>query len=292
MTSRFFSMPIALVILAAGFGSATYAGTATNVTGLYYTGINNGGGLLSGGAQDSHWSVSYADVNGNTTVDNGYEGAARVVSGTYIDAGWTQNTATAQWIVPPGAMTAGSGGTVDVGGDYLPGNGSSGVNMGIYVYTLAFNIVGTGSGTVTNSVSISLTLSADDQYQVYINNAAGLGNLPTGTAAGSGLSAWNNTASVTLQNGTTGFNGNAQFVIGTNYLSVRVDNTNSVSGSSTATALNPSGLLVYQVGSATLINGVPIPEVGAWLPLVSALGIYGVWVWNRQRQRTLVRVSV
>lgn len=111
--------------------------------------------------------------------------------------------------------------------------------------------------------------------------------MPTGTAAGSGTSAWNNTTSVTLQNGTNGYNGNSQFKIGTNYLTIVVDNTNSVTGSSSSTALNASGLLVYQVGSAALINGNPVPEVGAWLPLVGALGAYGLSFWRRGRKNRL-----
>ena len=71
-----------------------------------------------------------------------------------------------------------------------------------------------------------------------------------------------------------------------------MDNTNSVNGSSGSNALNPSGLLVYQVGSATLINGVPIPEVGAWLPLLGALVLYGLYAARRARQPQPVPVPV
>jgi len=91
---------------------------------------------------------------------------------------------------------------------------------------------------------------------------------------------------VTMQNGTngTGTSGNAIFKIGTNYLSVVVENTNSVTGRSNTTSLNPSGLLVYQVGSASLIDGRPIPEVGTWLPVVGAFLLYGGAVWRRRRR--------
>ena len=57
------------------------------------------------------------------------------------------------------------GNSVNTGGDFLPGNGNTGSNEGIYVYTLAFNITGTGSGTVTNAVSIGITISADDSWR-------------------------------------------------------------------------------------------------------------------------------
>ena len=265
------------------------AGVATNLSGLYYSGINSGGGLLSGGSTDPHWTVTYARVDGsNYNGSSTYTGAARVVSGTYIDYAWTQNTSTAQWITAPGAMTAASGGTVNIGGDYLPGNGTSGTNRAQYIYTLAFPITGTGSGTVTNDVSINLTIAADDQYKIYVNpvlNSNGSVNTSRSTLAASRTNAWNITTAEYLQNySNSNGSDNANFVIGTNYIVIVVDNTNSVTGSSSSDALNPSGLLVYQVGSAALIDGSPVPEVGTWLPLLGAVGLYGAVIGRRRRQ--------
>jgi hypothetical protein len=105
--------------------------------------------------------------------------------------------------------------------------------------------------------------------------------------AGSGLSAWGNTAAVSLANyGTGGFTNNSIFVVGTNYLTIVVDNTNSITGSSTSTALNPSGVLLYQTANVITINGTPvpgtIPEVGTWLPIAAALGLFG-WCALRRR---------
>lgn len=289
--SRFLTLLAALTV-AFGLGANARAGTATDITGLYYTGINSSGGLLAGGSTDSNWTVTYASTNGGSSQSSTYKGSAYVVSSSYIDAGWTQNTGSAQWIVAPGASTAATGGTTNVGGDFLPGNGDSGSNNGIFIYTLAFTIAGTGSGTVTNAISISLTISADDQYRIYVNPSGNGTSLPSGTAAGSGTNAWNNTSSVTLQNGTngTGTSGNSIFKIGTNYLTIVVENTNSITGTSGSTARNPSGLLVYQVGSAALIDGRPIPEVGAWLPILGAVGLYGVFYWRRRRTSAAVSV--
>jgi MYXO-CTERM domain-containing protein len=258
------------------------AGTATSVTGLYYTGSNNTGGLVSGGTTDPHWSVTYASVNGtNYTGTSAYSGSSYVVSGSYIDGGWAPNTSTAQWITAPGATN--SGGAVNVGGDTLPGTGTTGTNAAQYVYRLAFTIGGIGTGAVTNKVSISLTMAADDQYAVYVNptlNANGSVKT-TSTAVGSGGNAWSNTSAVYAQNfvdsnGTA----NSAFVIGTNYIYVVVDNTNSQTGTVSTAGFNASGLLVYQVGAATTIDGKPIPEVGAWLPLAVAFGVFG---WRRRR---------
>ncbi|HEY4247872.1 MAG TPA: hypothetical protein VGM64_13545 [Lacunisphaera sp.] len=258
-------------------------GTATNITGLFYTGVDNNGNVLAGGATDSHWSVSYANVNGTGSTSGPDTGAAYVLSSSYIDGAYVPDTSTSKWITAPGASTAANGGTTNVGGDYLPGNGTTGPNSAYFVYKLAFTISGTGR-TVGNDVSISLTIAADDQYSVYVNPAsaptvtASSGTIDTGgtAASGSATSAWNNTTSLTLQNYGTGSANNASFVIGTNYLYVVVANTNSQSGTSGSAALNPSGLLVYQVGTATLIDGKPVPEVGTWLPVVAALGVFGL----------------
>jgi hypothetical protein len=287
-----------LTTLGVWCGGSVYAGSATNVTGLYYTGNNASGGLAAGGSTDANWQVTYARVNGtNYTGTSTYTGAPYVLSSSYIDAAYVANTSSAQWITAPGASTAASGGTTNVGGDYLPGNGTSGTNSAYYVYRLAFTITGTGSGTVTNNIQISMTLAADDNYTIYINPASSptvnnTGTISTGgtTASASGTAAWNNTSSVALGNSTSGGGANnSTFVIGTNYIYVVVANTNSQTGSSGSSALNASGLLVYQVGNGVTIDGRPVPEVGTILPVVAALGLYG---WRRFRRREAGSSSV
>jgi hypothetical protein len=274
-----FQISAALLLAVFGLVSTGRAGSATSVNGLFYTGVNNSGGLLAGGAQDSHWSVVYANAPGT---DSTYEGAAYVVSGAYLDAGWVDNTANAQWITAPGARTSATGGsgTANNGGTFLPGNGTSGSNAATYVYRLAFTIGGTGGNgsNVTNNVSISLTIAADDRYEIYVNPTMSGGEIAgSNTAAATRNSSWNNTSAEYLQNyNGGGHSDNANFVIGTNYIYIVVDNTNSITGSSGNNDLNPSGLLVYQVGSAVLIDGKPVPEVGAILPVIGALGLFAL----------------
>ena len=250
------------------------AGTATSVRGLYYTGVDNSYNTVSNGAQDSHWDVTYATTNGGSSTNTTYQGNTYVIGNNNNDSGWVDRT-NARWIVPPNASN----------GYNLPGNGTTGANAASYIYTLAFTIVGTGSGIATNQVTITLTLAADDNAQVYINpslNGDGSVNTSTSKLGGSLASAWNNTQVLTLQNFDNGVNAdNARFVIGTNYLTIKVDNTNSVTGSSNATTLNASGLLVYQTGSATIISPNPVPEAGVWLPMVGALGLF---LWQRRRR--------
>lgn len=287
-TSHFRSL---LIVATAMMGTALSlnASTATDINGLYFTGLNGSGGLQTGGGTDANWNVTYAKVNG--VVYNGtsaYTGAAYVIDENYIDGAYVANTSSAQWITAPGAMTSASGGTANIGGDYLPGNGTTGVNSAQYIYTLEFTVYGTGKKKVTNEVSISLTIASDDQYTIYVNpkfNSDGSIKTSKSTPSASGTSAWNNTTTNYLQNfDDENASKNAKFKLGTNKIVIVVDNTNSATGSSGSSALNPSGLLVYQLGSAATIDGNPIPEAGAWLPIAGAVGLFGVMSWRRRRR--------
>jgi hypothetical protein len=289
-------LPLIAVTAAFVLAGEARGGTATDINGLYNTGENNSFGDLSGDTQDSHWAVTYASTNGGSTANATYKGSSYVVDATannaghtnYLDAGWVPNAGNAQWIVPPGAMTAATGGTVNAGGIYLPGNGGTGggpggglpnntadTNEGVFVYTLAFTVTGTGSGTV-NNVNLTMTVAADDQYAIYVNPAGNGASIPTGTAVSTGTNAWGNTTAVSIPT-------NAGFVIGTNYLVVVVDNTNSITGPSVATAINPSGLLVYNMTG--FVNGAIVPEVGTWIPVAGAVGLYVMVLWRRSRRR-------
>jgi len=244
-------------------------GTATKVNGLSYTGVNP----LPNGT-DSHWTVSYS------TEGNAYQGAAYVINTPA--SGWTSNVGSAEWITAPG----------NSGSAYLPGNGTTGANVASYVYKLAFTIVGkpgdASGSAVTNQVSITLTMAADDQAKVYVNpttlgtNGTGAIDTANSKLGGSLSSAWTNTTPLVLQNFNDGTHAdNASFVIGTNYLYIQVDNTNGVVGDSGSNANNLTGLLVYQTSSsATVISTNPVPEVGVWLPVVGALGLF---FWRRSR---------
>ena len=287
--SRFLS--VSLIALAMGTAMPSLMGsTATDITGLYYTGLNGSGGLQSGGQQDANWKVTYAEVGGNDYSGNStYTGDAYVVDSSYIPGSYVANTGSAQWITAPGAKVSSStGSTANVGGTYLPGNGTTGVNAAQFIYTLEFTIVGTGGGKLNSDISISLTIAADDQYTIYVNpKIKNDGSIDTKKSdpSVSGTSAWNNTTVNYLQNyDDSNSDKNAKFNLGTNTLVIVVDNTNNKTGSSSSTSLNASGLLVYQTSSA-LIDGNPIPEVGAWMPVAGAVALFGVMVWRRRGTR-------
>ena len=292
-----FSPLFVLVVLTTELGGHAYAGSATNVSGLYYTGLSGSGALQSGGGRDAHWDVINAYVGGArfggestyTSLAGAYVLSSTANSGgtaNYIDAAYVPNTSSAQWITAPGAMTSVTGGTVNVGGDNLPGNGTTGTNIATFVYQLPFTIAGTGTGVVTNVISMSLTVAADDAYEIYVTSNAlkmSAGGAVTAqyAASGSGTNAWNNTTSLTLTN--SGAGANTTFNIGINYLTVVVHNSNGVTGDSLSAANNASGLLMYQVGAVATIDGRPVPEVGTWLPLFGAVGLYAAFAWRRGR---------
>lgn len=273
---------LVLSLASLGWVTVAQAGTATSVTGLYYTGVNNSGAALGDNATDSHWRVTYARVGGNeyTNYTGTYTGSAYVVDAGTIDGAWVDNSSTYRWITAPGAATGTNGANVNQGGSYLPGNGTSGNNSAYFVYRLQFTINGSGT-TVNNNVQLSMTIAADDGYAVYVNPAnsptvssTGVINAGGTNAVATGTGAWGNTTSFAIGNATTyGGVDNADFVIGTNTIYIVVSNTNSQTGYNNSTALNPSGLLVYQVGTGISIDGKPVPEVGAILPVLGALGL-------------------
>lgn len=288
-------------ILSVGVFLATVTGlraqTATGVRGLYFTGVDDNGTKLTvnstkpsfdGGAYnnfteaqkaewaawnaDSHWNVTYVSPNmpdANNPMAK-YLGAAKVI--TPPDSRYLSNNA--NWIIAPATSS-----------NVLPGSGT-GANMGRYVYTLAFQVLGTGTGTVSN-LSMALTIAADDQWKIWVNPAGNGTSLPTTTPAASDLYSASNlpwTASgaktVTLNSG---------FKIGPNYLVIEVDNTwSNVDGG--ASLWNPSGLNVTMESPSITIGGVivpitggsaVVPEAGTWLPVAGALGFF-VW-WRRRR---------
>ena len=291
-----------------GLADVAWGQTATGISGLYNSGQKPTGGLISGGTQvqgsasaptsTSGWYVDYSSKNGGHTSVTNYDGDAYAISSADIPSSYTDATGSAEWITAPDAVTN-AGNDPNSGGDYLPGNGigdGSSSNEGLYAYTLAINITGSGGvgTTVTTPLVIDMTIAADDGYSVYVNpqganvNPTGAPSSYTASASATDIQGqWTNTTNLKLDNGTTGSNGNAVFYIGTNYITVLVDNTNSINTTSSSTTLNASGLLVYQTeafdnGAEVMANGSVVPEVTPWLPLLGAVALYGFF-WARRR---------
>jgi len=124
-------------------------------------------------------------------------------------------------------------------------------DMGVnYSYALVFNVGGVGIGAVSNAV-ITLTLYVDDTATILVNGAQ--------AAVVNGSNLYANPTTLAL---------NSNFVIGANTIGIVVHNTGGA-----------GGLMVSS------ISGV-VPETGAWLPLVAALGLVG-WLRLRGRKHSL-----
>lgn len=170
-------------------------------------------------------------------------GTSRTVATGAMPNDWVPNTSTARWITTPGTSTTG-GGTATTGG-----NDPNRVN-GSFDYTLTFTMP---AGGILSSVNITGAGASDDSTQIFVN-----GILVVGQSTGS----YTSTGSFTLNSS------NAVFVSGTNTITFRVNNSGG----------GASGLLI-----TSLSGSVGVPEVGAWLPVVGALGLYGVMFWRRRR---------
>jgi len=133
-------------------------------------------------------------------------------------------------------------------------NGSTGLGSGAYTYTLSFTIAGNPQtqGEPVSNVSVYMTLAVDDSAVVTVNGGNGVSTTGTGQ--------WSRTQNLTLSNG---------FVIGNNTITITVSNSGS----------GPSGVMV------TSISGV-VPEVGTWVPLAIAFGLFA-WARFRPRKHTL-----
>lgn len=145
------------------------AGTATSITGLYYTGQSTTTvktGRNSSYTYDNYW-----------TVTNSSTGYAYVITGSNLPSSWASSSS-AKWISASSSAT--------------PGTTTA------YAYSLSFNIAGSGStGESVSNASISLTLAVDDVATIYVNGVAAL------TTTGS--SQWSSTATYTLNSSNSSF---------------------------------------------------------------------------------------
>jgi hypothetical protein len=277
-------------------------GIATSLTGLYSTGISTSGTTLStsgGAVLDPSWTVVNAVVGSGEgeQAATAYEGTTYVLAapsnGYGYQSGWIGDTSTSEWIVAPGAYQStnnvtGTGaapsGSVNVGGDYLPGYGPTPANVvatssnggttpsgygyeAFYTYQTTFNIGGVGgTGATVSNVILNLSIASDDGFEVLLNghvvNSSDFYDGSQYSAIGA--------IAVTLNSSDANY-----FVIGTNTLQIIVANNGGSSVTANADFFNASGLNVAATWNI-------VPEVGAWLPCAAAVAMYGLWVWYRR----------
>lgn len=184
----------------------------------------------------SSYDSAYPFVDSHWKVTNSTSGNAYVVLwGT--PGAWASSTS-AKWISALPSAT---------GGFYGQSTTVS------YNYALTFQVAGSGSGSV-NNVAITLTLYVDDSATIYVNG--------TQVAVVSGSNLYSTSTTLTLSSG---------FVVGSNTISISVNNAGGA-----------SGLMVSS------ISGAIVPEVGAWVPLAAALVLFG---WFRLRPKRKLRLA-
>jgi len=306
-----------------GLAHAQSAGIATSLTGLYNTGVSTitgtgaGTGTLystaGGGIQDSAWTVVNAVVGSGEgeLPSSSYLGTTYVLAtnggynsnslGYGVNNGWIPDTSTSEWITAPGAYQASNGGTgtgaggsgsLNVGGDDLPGQGPTPANVAatasnggttpsgygyeaFYTYQTNFTIGGVGgTGANVANVILNLTIASDDGFEVLLNghvvNSSDFYDGSQYSAVGA--------IGVTLNSSNANY-----FVVGTNTLQIIVANNGGSSVTSNADSFNASGLNVAATWNI-------VPEVGAWLPTVGAVLIYGLVVFHRRAKSRSARL--
>ena len=120
-----------------------------------------------------------------------------------------------------------------------------------YDYTLTFDMP---AGAQLSSVSITGTGAADDTATIYVN-----GTLVSGQT----LSSWSSANSFALNSG------NAAFVSGANSITFRVNNSGG----------GATGLMITGFSGTAVV-----PEVGAFLPVATAVTLCGLGLIRRRRR--------
>lgn len=223
------------------------------------------------------WLMESASLQAQTIAIDGLYNTGRNDNGTLLG----NNASDAHYVVsnvPAGAPANNAGTSRTVRTEALPANWVSNTSEARWITTPGASTSGSGTSTtggtdpsrvsgtfdysltfdlpaggILSSVNITGTGSADDSTQIYVN-----GVLVSGQSTGGSTSI----GSFTLNSS------NATFVSGSNTITFRVNNTGG-----------SSGLLITSMGGT-----VDVPEVGTWLPVVAALGLYGATAWRRRRR--------
>jgi hypothetical protein len=245
------------VFLVFAAGSAS----AASITGLYNTGVDSTGTILSNGSADTHYTL--AVVNGQ---QSNHTDLTPGTSTPYASStGWpigndSANGTTGTWI-GPGSNPVSSWLTLSS----TPGTSYDPTTAGEYIFTTTFSL---NPATVNlNSASISGKWSADNYGTMKLN-----GNListiadPRATSAADGA-AYDKWTSFSISGTTAGFQP------GTNVITFDVHNIALSSG-------NPFGVRAEFTSSIS-----PVPEPETYAMLLAGLGLIGAAVKRRKAKQ-------
>ena len=182
----------------------------------------------------------------NNKADAHYVVTASSAGSTYTGNSYTVTTPASGWL----AETSTAQWIVAPNGST---NGSNTTRPnGTYDYTLTFSMP---AGAQLSTVSITGTGAVDDTATIYVN-----GTLVSGQT----LNSWNSANSFTLDSS------NASFITGSNTVTFRVNNSGG----------GATGMMITSFSGTAII-----PEVGAFLPVAAAVGVCGLGLMARRRNR-------
>ena len=254
----------------------------STLNGVYSTGFNTSGNLLSSGAADPHYVLiqTPAGCSGVTCQESSGPGDF-FGPGTYVVMGpngtfplqsgvWLQNDANSQWIGPRADQT-----TATVGGSTFPNTDIFASDTDFYVYRTVFNL--TGLGILPATAAIQLAWGSDDSSAAANNSHIRLCAITSigDPVCGSGATVAGSTN--TGFSALTTVNINSGFTAGLMALDFVVYNQVVTSGT-----VNPSGVrvdIISATGSDQL-NAVPEPSTA----LLLGLGAAGLFSFRSRRR--------
>lgn len=124
-----------IVSIGACFILALTGDAQINIPGVFSTGVDDSGSLLSAGETDPHWTISSSP-----------DGAVPAIVTANLNKRWIANTGSSEWINATG-----------LGDDTEP--------VGIYVYTLTFSL----NGFDPSTAQIAGQWASDNQGEIFLN---------------------------------------------------------------------------------------------------------------------------
>lgn len=136
-------MRVTILSIGASFILALTVNAQSTIPGVFSTGVNDSGNLLSAGQADPYWTISSSPV-----------GTVPALVTASLNRSWVANTASSEWINASG-----------LGNDTEP--------AGLYIYTLTFSL----SGFDPSTAQITGQWATDNQSEILLNGInTGLSN--------------------------------------------------------------------------------------------------------------------
>jgi hypothetical protein len=171
-------------MIAATVGMLAASAQAASLTGLYNTGVDNNGAVISGDNADQHWAFS---VVSGTAAATGTSAYTSLNNSAFPAGDWVLDNSTSRWITP----------TPDAAASFDP------TSDGVYDYALTFNVANLSKASFTGQYAV------DNQVTSILLNGVALNTNGGGTdggftsfaaAAGSGFIAGKNTLTFQVDN--------------------------------------------------------------------------------------------